>query len=263
MKHDNLRLTLFFIGVLLISGLILQRLFVLSVIKHELYYQIAQAQNENINNVSSRGNIYMSDGKTELSIVATNKKFPLAYIVPLDAGRDKINKEELIDNLSSILEIDKEFIREKIESKKSGTRVVARRITEDQIEAINDLDIQGVGVSYEVDRFYPAGELSSNVIGFLGYNVDGDRAGQYGIEGYYNDDLSNQSRNIILTIDVNIQKVIEDKLDSLMKKWEAEQGTIIVQDPETGKILAMADRPSFDPNNYRDFKPNLFLSDSI
>jgi cell division protein FtsI/penicillin-binding protein 2 len=262
MKHDNLRFAFFFIGVLVVSGLILQRLFVLSVVKHESYLKTAQAQGENLNDISSRGNIYIYDNEDELSILATNKKFPLAYVAPLELGED-INRAELIDRLSGILEVDEEFIKKEIYSEKSGTRVLARKITDEQAEAIESLEIKSVGVSYESDRFYPAGKLNANVIGFLGYNADGERAGQYGIEEYYNTSLSDESKDVVLTIDMNVQAMVEEKLEYLIQAWESENGTIIVQDPGTGKILAMADRPSFDPNHYNEYKPGLFISDSV
>jgi len=69
--------------------------------------------------------------------------------------------------------------------------------------------------------------------------------------------------DLVLTIDKNIQEFIEDKLGGLMKKWEAAGATIIVQEPYSGKILAMADRPTFNPNDYGSFKTDLFLNRSV
>jgi cell division protein FtsI/penicillin-binding protein 2 len=263
MKHERLRYTFFFVGVLVISGLIIQRLFVLSVLRHDTYLSIAQAQNDSINNIASRGNIYLTSGSDDFSIVATNKKFPQANVIPLSIEDDDIDIATLSLKLSDILEIDQEQIRQNISSGKSGKRVLARRISDAQVDLITKLNLKSVGVTYESDRYYPASELSSNVIGFLGYNRDGVRAGQYGIEEYYEKELSNLSSDIILTIDMNVQRVIEDKLDYLIDKWDAKGGTIIIQKPDSGKIIAMVDRPSFNPNNYKDFDPELFLSDNV
>src|SRR3990167_6330301 len=136
--------------------------------------------------------------------------------------------------------------------------------------------------------------MAANVIGFLGYDLNG-RSGQYGIESYYDNELFgktaikgpstggfidiikniiygnkdkdnntfNRPSDIVLTIDKNIQVYVEDKLENVLKKWDARSGTIIVQDPNTGKILAMADKPSFDPNDYSDYQPGLFLNKGV
>src|SRR3989344_482240 len=99
--HGNFRINFFLVFVLLISGLVLYRLFVLSVIRHSFYSRTAQAQNENISNVLARGNIYFSDKESNLTLAATNKKFPLAYIVSADIKPNK--KSEATEKLSGIL----------------------------------------------------------------------------------------------------------------------------------------------------------------
>jgi len=298
MKYTNLRINIFLVLVLLVSSLIVYRLFILSVVRHSSYFRTAQAQSESINNVLARGNIYFSDNGSDTILAATNKKFPLAHIVPDQISSS--DKEKAADSLSQIFSIDHEELRKKINSESSSLRVVARRISNKQLEAVKSLNIKGVGVSYETDRLYPGGEIGASVIGFLGYNAEGSRAGQYGVEEYYENDLlgkqpglkglfalsdpfgavnfiksvtSHQSdkdpepefdrpMDIVLTIDKNVQNFIEDRLKDLFKKWEIEKGTIIVQEPDTGKILAMANWPSFNPNSYGNAKPEHFLNKS-
>ena len=294
-KHDNFRINIFFFLVLIVSSLILYRLFVLSYVRHSVYSRTATAQKENIVNVLARGNIYLKD-KTSNSmfLAASNKKFPLAYIIP--AKVDWEADGEKISQVADVLKIDKDLILKTIQTKQSSSRVLVRRLEVGQVEGVKKLNLKGLGISYETDRFYPGQKLASNVVGFLGYDLNG-RSGQYGIESYYNNDLFgktavkeskvagvtgfiknlinnknsptggsstfNRPSDIVLTIDKNIQTYAEDKLEGLLKKWDARAGTIIIQDPNTGKILAMADKPTFDPNNYSDYHPSLFLNKGV
>lgn len=297
-KLNNLRINLFLGVVLLVSGLILYRLFILSVVRHSAYSRTAQAQSENINNILARGNIYLSDKDSNTILAAANKKFPLAYIIPAEIP--SADKDRVAGDLARILKMDPAEVLKKLSSDSKSLRAIARRIDNSQVDEIKKMEIKGVGISYEIDRFYPTDGLAANVIGFLGYNSSGQRAGQYGVEEYYDEDLFGREPNlsgllavsdpiglvrkiknkikgenheslapefdrpadIVLTIDKNIQNFAEDKLKELIAKWEAEGGTIIVQEPETGKIRVMADWPSFNPNNYADVRAESFLNGS-
>lgn len=128
-------------------------------------------------------------------------------------------------------------------------------------------------------RFYPEKTLASSVIGFLGFQ-DKNRIGQYGIEEYYEPWLSGQvgssnflakvfsngsgqGSSLILTIDKNIQFFAEAKLKELVDKWGASGGSVIIQDPKTGSIIAMADYPYFDPNRYSSYSLGEFINANI
>lgn len=289
------------LAIALFSGLIVYRLFVLSIVRHSGYSLTAKAQSENINNILARGNIYFSSNTQEPALAATNKKFAVAHVIP--ASIQESEREGIAQSLSGILSMDQAELFKKINSDSKSLRIIARRITNEQVEAVKGLGKKGVGVSYETDRYYPAEGLAAGVLGFLGYNTDGERAGQYGIEEYYNSELSGREPNVsslfavselnpsrlisrilnkdeknteevkdekidrpadmFLTIDKNIQDMVEKKLKELLERWEAEEGTIIVQDPQTGKILAMADWPSFNPNYYSEVEHQNFLNGAI
>lgn len=298
-KHDNIRINFYFYFVLAAAAVISYNLFILTYIRHHSYSRTAQAQSQNINNVLVRGNIYLGE-----YLAATNKKFPLAYVIPAEIERSK--KDEIASQVSLILGTGKEKIEETINTDSNKFKVISRKINNEQVEAIKSLKIKGLGIAYETDRFYPGDFLAANVIGFLGYNGlpgQGDgKSGQYGVESFYNDELFGKKwssgkllagsgygvfnvitklfkhtgpkdtgndgkidrpADVILSIDKNIQQVVEDKLDFLIEKWKPVGGTIIIQDPHSGKILAMADRPSFNSNSYSEYESRNFLNRGV
>jgi cell division protein FtsI/penicillin-binding protein 2 len=291
-KHGNIRINAYFFFILAAAAVISYNLFVLTYVRHYSYSRTAQAQSENVSNVLTRGSIYLNE-----HLAATNMKFPLAYVVPSEIDAQK--GEEISSLISSILGIDAGEVKNIVDSRSDKSRVLARRIDNKQVIAIKALGIKGLGITYETDRFYPGDSLAANVLGFLGHSGD-KKLGQYGVEAFYDDELfgkkwnagnyianagvvdliyglfnsskSEETNNeeqidrpadIVLSIDKNIQQIAEDNLDTLMKKWEAAGGTIIIQDPNTGKILAMADRPTFDPNNYSEYEPRNFLNRGV
>ena len=109
-------------------------------------------------------------------------------------------------------------------------------------------------------RFYPFGGLASHL---LGYAANGDEGGgRYGAELYFNKSL-NDGGNLVLTIDRVIQEQAEEILKKLIDQYRAVGGTVIVQEPKTGKILAMGNFPNFDPNDYSKFKVENFLNPAV
>lgn len=149
-------------------------------------------------------------------------------------------------------------------------------------------EIWGLNYEWESLRFYPEKNIFSNVLGFT--NFDG--VGSYGLEGYFNEDLSGEDgyllgdkgnykgrkiiidkeeylapvygNNLVLTIDYAVQLFVCQKLKEAQDKHKFTTGSIIVMDPKTGKIIAMCNWPGFDPNNYSEVKdPSLFDNEVI
>src|SRR3989344_3886602 len=187
-KHDNFRINAYFVFILAAAAVISYNLFVLTYIRHHSYLRTAQAHRENISNVLARWNIYLGE-----HLVATNKKFPLAYIVPAEV--DTQDSTETAGRISSILRIDENEVRDVINSGSDKFRVLSRRLEGEQVVAIKALDIKGLGVTYETDRYYPGGSFSASVIGFLGYSGD-KKSGQYGIEAFYDKELFGRKQDI-------------------------------------------------------------------
>ena len=177
-----------------------------------------------------------------------------------------------VQSLSSLLDLDQKAVFNQIsEARNSGRRFlwIARRIAPDKAELLEKLELAGVHTRKEPKRYYPNGSLAANVLGFVG--LDGN--GLAGIEQVYNEKIIGEpgklfiekdslgrayestevfgrpGQSIILTIDQSIQYQAEAALTAAIEQSGAKAGTAIVLDPHTGDILALANAPTFDPND--------------
>jgi len=137
---------------------------------------------------------------------------------------------------------------------------------------VKELNIPGVYIGERTKRYYPYSTLASHVLGFVSNNV-----GQYGVEAYFNEKLSGvagkisgttftapeRGQDIQLTINPIIQSRAEKILASTITKFNAKGGVVIVSEPRTGAIKAMAGNPSFDPNNFGSAKMSRFVNPAI
>lgn len=152
---------------------------------------------------------------------------------------------------------------------------VARKADDQTIERISSLKLQGIHLQKEPQRFYPARDLAAQVLGSVGM----EDSGLSGIEHEFNDELQGHAgkmfisvdahkkwfsdvetqpepgENLVLTIDKNIQYIAEKELDQAIHDTQAIAGTVIVENPHTGEILALANRPTFNPNRRKQITP--------
>ena len=152
---------------------------------------------------------------------------------------------------------------------------VARKADDETIERIQSLHLQGIHFQKEPKRFYPARDLAAQVVGTVGM----EDSGQSGIEHAFDGELRGRAgkmfisvdarrqwfsdvekqpepgQSLVLTIDKNIQYIAEKELDQAIHDTQAIAGTVIVENPHTGEILALANRPTFNPNLRKQITP--------
>lgn len=192
------------------------------------------------------------------------------------ARTEKIKDPKMVsEKLSKILGQDPARLERKLKAD-DNFAWIARQVDEAQGEAIKVLELQGIVAFPEERRFYPGGELFGQVLGFTG--LDGE--GLEGLEKYYDSDLrgkpryltverdnrgalmmrqdedekNNQPGSLVLTIDQALQHLAEQKVKEAVLKYKARRGCLLAADPRTGRILAFASYPGFDPNRYSEYR---------
>ena len=209
---------------------------------------------------AQRGTIFLTDKNNTPISAVLNREYSVVFAVPDDIE----DVAEASEQLALLLDLDTEEVRKKLSKERDTYELLATKISDEVIELIREASISGVYITKEDFRFYPFGELASHIIGFTAPSSE-DTAirGRYGLEAMYDDFLEGKEStdkdgkviardgmDISLTIDRNIQSMAEEVLAGLIKNFDASGGTIIVQEPKTGKILALGNQPTFDPNAY-------------
>ena len=252
------RIIVLIFAVALLGLLIWGRFFYLSIILHDYYTAKAKNINDNSGIVIPRGSIFLTDKNNLPYAAALNKEFSFIYAIP-----QKVNDPvELAKKIAPILELEESFLVQKLSKKDDPYEIIKRKVPDTIVDAIKVLKEPALGVDSETLRYYPEGLYLSQVIGFLGFNKNG-QAGQYGLEEYYDEELSGSfsSADLILTIDSAIQIKAGTLVADAVKEWSADSGSIIVMNPKNGDILAMASFPEFDANNYSTFSDkNIFMN---
>ncbi|MGH9928732.1 MAG: penicillin-binding protein [Pyrinomonadaceae bacterium] len=253
------------------------RLVNLQVTRHDkLVARAHQQQQDAIETSPTRGPVLDREERELARTIDTTSVF----VAPDEFKRNKNDTDAQItsaiectaQSLSSLLGLDQSTVFNQInDGRNSGRRFlwIARRIAPDRATQLEAMDLAGVHTKKEPKRFYPNGSLAANVLGFVG--LDGN--GLAGIEQVYNEKivgepgkifiekdslgrayesmevLGRPGQTIILTINQSIQYQAEAALTAAIAHSGAKAGTAVVLDPHTGDILALANAPTFDPND--------------
>jgi cell division protein FtsI/penicillin-binding protein 2 len=235
-------------GLTLVYGFLFFHLYEVQVLNNDTYSAKAESQYAASLGLASasRGTIYFTDKNGNRFPAAINKDFPVVYAVPsviADPQAAATQAAAILGQPTS--ELERKFSREN-----SQYTLLDKDPSQTIVEQVEAAKIKGVYVEYIPRRFYPFGSLGAHLLGYLGPNQDNNGvSGKYGVEQLYNKELSGRE-DVTLTIDPTIQAEGEHIIKKLLANFRGKKASMMVVDPETGKVLAMAAAPSFDPNDY-------------
>jgi cell division protein FtsI/penicillin-binding protein 2 len=274
---------LFIVGI----GFISERLYGLQITQYAKYSGKAMAQQaELVPFQPERGEILARDKTGSIHTLAINKRF---FEIGINPSQISGSLEEIALALSQALDLSYQEVYEKISRQDDPYEILVKHVPEETAALANSLGIDSLVIKEQRFRYYPNNSLASHVLGFVGFD-NASQTGKYGIEEFYNELLGGKTidptdyqnlvkagslkdfqkvygssgASLVLTIDPIVQKEAERLLIQEVNKWDAQSGNVIVLDPRTGKILAMANAPAFDPNNYAKEKNlSVFMNGAI
>ncbi|MEI7689727.1 MAG: penicillin-binding protein 2 [Candidatus Saccharibacteria bacterium] len=257
--------------VFVIMGIFVARLFYLQIIQHDYYVGVASTEQvKRLTIPPKRGLIYALDGTTPVPLVMNQT----VYTVFADP-QTVTDSGKVVDVVRRVAGGNaRADLQALLDKKDSRYQVLATKVTRVQADKIKAEDLNGVGFQEQSQRVYPEVGLAAQTLGF----VDFEGVGQYGVEGGLNDRLTGKAGllqsvtdvsdvpltigdgninrpavdgdNIVLSIDRNIQSKAEQALADGLKAADVDRGSVIVMDPQSGRVMAMANLPTYKPAEF-------------
>jgi cell division protein FtsI (penicillin-binding protein 3) len=277
LTSNNAKLRLYYLsGILLfwIVAICLRLVYLQIFCYGEFEHRALHQQQRSFDLSPKRGIIYDRGGRE----LAMSIQVDSAFVVPTEAP-DLANTISLVARITGD---DPRVLLADCRARKTFCWV-ARKADAETVERIKALNLQGIHFQKEPKRFYPKRELAAQVLGYVGT----DDQGLSGLERQFNDELSGQpgrlmisvdarkrwyasvekqpepGNNVVLTIDQNIQYIAERELERAMQETKAIAGTVVVENPHTGEILALVNRPTFNPNNKKEIRPEALKNRAV
>lgn len=230
-----------------------------------------------------RGSIFSADG----ALLGSNKPSFLLFGLPKVIK----NPDETALKLAKVIVSNPKEIQAKREDLRSKLSqdlywvILEKSISFELKGEIEKINIEGIGFENIASRFYPEGSSAAHVLGFVGADAMGKQTGYFGVEGFYNGQLKGiggilteekdarglpilmgkflnkepkKGNELVLNIDRTVQFVVEKNLKAGVEKYGAKSGSVVVMDPKTGAILAMASFPNYDPGDFASFPKEYF-----
>ncbi|MBI5789532.1 MAG: serine hydrolase [Candidatus Schekmanbacteria bacterium] len=237
------RLLILRLGFLLLAGVSIARLYRLQITEHKVLAAKAETQYKPKIKEIMRGAIFDRRGRE----LAVSLPVESAYLVPA-----YFRNTADLNPIAGVLEVRPEKIQELTNQRKSFVWL-KRRLSPRQKQELSDLKTDGIGFVTEKQRFYPKKTLASHLIGFVGVDGNGLEGLEFQFERYLTNDKTSAGYDLILTVDENIQEIAQRELTTACEEVGAKGGCVIVMEPGSGEILALANYPHFNPNSFERY----------
>lgn len=272
------RIWIVFSVIVFLYGLLIARLFYWQVIRSSgLRLEAASQYYLTFTLPAQRGAILASDGKP----LVLNQSAYLAYAEP----RKITNIHSFATGVSTLLGLDEKDVQASLSVPDRVWVPLAHKVEAARLGALKDLKLAGLGFEKEPRRMYPESSMAAHLVGFVGSDENGNDKGYFGIEGYYDRELGGKDgmlqlekdvrgqpmlvgetrriepedgRSLVLWLDRSVQRTVEQRLSEGITKYGAKEGSVVVMDPKTGGILALASVPSYDPSTFSAFPSEVY-----
>lgn len=272
------RITTLFLFFMLAVFFILLRLFYIQIIQSDDFQRQALSQRlSHLPLEARRGTIYDNRGER----LAVSASTDTVVAIPVEMG----DREEMSRRLAGVLHMSQEEIYRRI-TQNVAAIYLERKLDEERAQIIKNLHLPGIIFTEESKRYYPQGDLAAHLLGFAGIDNQGldglelsfeeylrghpgrilmerDATGREIPMGYQHYQSPRDGSDVYLTVDSVVQYIIERHLDMAMEEHEAVTGIIIAMEPATGRIIALANRPSYEPNDFASYSPKLWRNTAI
>lgn len=230
-----------------------------------------------------RGSIFSADE----ALLGSNKPSFLLFGLPKvvnDSDETALKLAKAITSDPHEVQAKREDLRLKL-SQDLYWVILEKNVSFDLKKELEKLNIEGIGFKNQASRFYPEASSAAHILGFVGADAMGAQTGYFGVEGFYDGQLKGvggilteekdarglpilmgkffekeprKGNDIVLNIDRTVQFVVEKNLKAGVEKYGAKSGSVVIMDPKTGAILAMASFPNYDPNDFTVFPKEYF-----
>lgn len=226
---------------------------------------------------ASRGSIFASDG----SPLVINQSAYLVYANP----RLLTDPKRISRDLAPLLSLDPGQVLSLMQEPGRVWVPLAHKVESSVVDTIKALNLKGIGFEKEPRRYYVEASMAGQLLGFVGSDTNGNDKGYFGLEGYYDRELRGKDgvvqlekdakgapiligeahriepqdgRSLLLWLDRAVQQIAQRRLDEGLRKYGAQAGSVVIMDPSTGGVLAMASIPNYDPARFVQFDKNLY-----
>ena len=226
---------------------------------------------------AARGEIRANDG----SPLAMSQSAYLVYAKPKDIP----DSETFAGAIATTLDVDAEDLVSRLNEQGRMWVPIAHKVEARIVNDLKALTLPGLGFEKDPRRYYPEASMAAHLLGFVGSDESGGDMGYFGLEGYYDRELrgkdgaltsekdvtgapilfadsvridAEDGRTITLSLDRTIQQIVEKRLKEGMDRYGAKEGSVVILEPATGAVMAMASYPSYDPSHYSGFDSALY-----